>query len=170
MSERETAFQRLDDGIRDFGLTELHTHLMGMGSADFWVSRIMEVYIPRTGDDVFYPLDEIIKASDLNIFGCNSDDWSQSLKKSALEARLFDGLRCSMGDLVKSRDEFHQSSNEGIWNSELVYLLKDDDRLHNGAGPLRAMIRNWFEFLDSSGQSPSHIDIIDLCKFCCFHQ
>jgi len=27
-------------------LTELHTHLMGMGSADFWVTRIMQTYIP----------------------------------------------------------------------------------------------------------------------------
>ena len=37
----------LDKAIASRKLCELHTHLMGMGSADFWVSRIMKSYLPR---------------------------------------------------------------------------------------------------------------------------
>jgi len=38
---------RLDEAISGRALVELHSHLLGMGSADFWVSRIMTTYLPR---------------------------------------------------------------------------------------------------------------------------
>jgi len=38
---------RLDEAISGRALVELHSHLLGMGSADFWVRRIMMTYLPR---------------------------------------------------------------------------------------------------------------------------
>ena len=43
----ETLNTALDEAIHGGELTELHAHLMGMGSADFWVARIMQTYLPR---------------------------------------------------------------------------------------------------------------------------
>jgi hypothetical protein len=37
----------LDEHVSRRSLVELHSHLLGMGSADFWVSRIMATYLPR---------------------------------------------------------------------------------------------------------------------------
>ena len=37
----------LDEAIQGGELAELHSHLMGMGSADFWVARVMQTYLPR---------------------------------------------------------------------------------------------------------------------------
>ncbi len=45
---RKRLYDALDDMILKGGLAELHTHLAGMGSADFWVTRIMEGYLMRT--------------------------------------------------------------------------------------------------------------------------
>ncbi|KAI9095801.1 hypothetical protein DFS34DRAFT_651043 [Phlyctochytrium arcticum] len=40
-------FKRLDELITGKQLVDLHTHLLGMGSADFWLYRIMVTYLPR---------------------------------------------------------------------------------------------------------------------------
>ena len=180
MAEKE-AYCKLDENIGKCSLSELHTHLMGMGSADFWVSRIIETYIPRsisrTGNsrnahDVFYPLKVLIEASDITIMGCGEGDekaldWSWCMKKTAFEARMFDGLNSTMKECF----EFSKKSKDdgdvyyGIYNSKLMELLHQDDGHHHGKGPLRAMIRNWFEFLDGSGSSPCHTDVIDSCKY-----
>jgi hypothetical protein len=46
------AWKELDKSIEGKILVELHTHLLGMGSADFWVSRIMVTYLPRVSRPV----------------------------------------------------------------------------------------------------------------------
>ena len=45
--EKEKCWKSLDYLIRSKAFVELHTHLLGMGSADFWVNRIMWTYLPR---------------------------------------------------------------------------------------------------------------------------
>ncbi|KAJ3182306.1 hypothetical protein HDU87_008468 [Geranomyces variabilis] len=40
-------FRKLDEAITGKQLVDLHTHLLGMGSADFWLYRIMGTYLPR---------------------------------------------------------------------------------------------------------------------------
>jgi hypothetical protein len=45
--KKEEAWEYLDKLIRTKQLVELHTHLLGMGSSDFWVSRIIRTYLPR---------------------------------------------------------------------------------------------------------------------------
>mmetsp|Transcript_16969 Transcript_16969/g.22224 ORF Transcript_16969/g.22224 Transcript_16969/m.22224 type:complete len:120 (-) Transcript_16969:2056-2415(-) len=44
---KEKAEQYLDEKVVSHELVDLHTHLLGMGSADWWVTRIMKVYLPR---------------------------------------------------------------------------------------------------------------------------
>ena len=45
--DKEDVVHTLDNFAAVGGLTELHSHIMGMGSADFWVPRVMTVYLPR---------------------------------------------------------------------------------------------------------------------------
>ncbi|KAJ3184005.1 hypothetical protein HDU85_001856 [Gaertneriomyces sp. JEL0708] len=46
-SEKAELYHLLDRAASANWFTDLHTHLLGMGSADFWVSRIMVTYLPR---------------------------------------------------------------------------------------------------------------------------
>jgi hypothetical protein len=56
---REELVARLDEYLSRGALVELHSHLLGMGSADFWVSRIMMTYLPRVlaKDVLWRPMD-----------------------------------------------------------------------------------------------------------------
>jgi len=44
---QESLLQELDRQVGRLGLADLHTHLLGMGSADFWVDQIMRTYLVR---------------------------------------------------------------------------------------------------------------------------
>ena len=164
--EIEFQMKILNKRISRKSLTDLHTHLMGMGSADFWVSTIMVDYLSAIDKPVYYPLEHILTASGINFKA--DDNWSKEIAFSILEARMFDGQPSGSlldnSELKKAEDlESLKSIPEGevrcISNSKLVSMLKQD------SGPLRALIRNWFEFLDSSGIAPGHTDILDTCRF-----
>ena len=47
LAEQSETWIALDRAIENKELVELHTHLLGMGSANFWVHRIMLTYLPR---------------------------------------------------------------------------------------------------------------------------
>ena len=47
LAEQSETWIALDRAIKNKELVELHTHLLGMGSANFWVHRIMITYLPR---------------------------------------------------------------------------------------------------------------------------
>jgi len=159
----------LNDCVRNQELVELHTHLMGMGNANFWVLKIMEYYIPwkfsEGFPDVFYPLESLLKASGFSYD--KSCDFSYSEGCAKLEARMFDGLNvpATKRFITFKGTEGKYVGQKGIYNAALVECLIQEDANSNASpGPLRALVRNWFEFLDSSGQTPSRTDIIDICK------
>jgi hypothetical protein len=174
-------YKLLDDHIHCKGLTELHTHLMGMGSADFWVSKIIETYLPRAessiktaSSKVWYPWDEILKASGFEPMHGFMGELSESLAESV----IFDGfpsytlagviveefatLKAKPGD-NKARAAPRQRVR-CISNQTIVTMLQYEDSRTNRSGPFRALVRNWFEFLSSAGESVMHTEVLHQCK------
>lgn len=160
---KEALFDELDHWILKKGLTELHTHLLGMGSADFWVTRIIESYLPRAanalGNDVEYPLETILEASGFSK-ACDPIDLS------VFEAMFFDSSESET--LCSAFREVQINDNERkvcISNNKLVELLHAEDKVASlRGGSLRALVRNWFEFLGSNGNSAHHSEILKSCK------
>jgi len=162
---KEQLHSYLDEYCNSHGLVELHSHLMGMGSADFWVSRIIEQYIPRSirngGKDVFYPLEDIMTASSITKPKTDDAEWNTSIMLATLESRLFDGIPGgNFAQYCKKDKNLRNEEVYGIYNNDLVKLLNMEEANRNGR-PLRALVRNWFEFLDSEGKAASHTDILD---------
>lgn len=227
-NQKRDANNYLNAQIKQGGLVELHTHLMGMGNADFWVSKIMEDFLPSRNKDVFYPMKSLLLASGIAFSSSDENSYSFSIAKAKLEARMFDGLGSArfekdrdcvekadleiflnenkgstlISESAKSdiqrmldenddnhvfslksvQDKFAQSKKEkvkdllnlspgvdsklGIWNSTLVNLLEVEDSISKvHPGPLRALVRNWFQFLDTSGRKPNQADVLETCKF-----
>lgn len=152
---------KLNEEISNHGLVDLHTHLIGMGSADFWVSKVIEAYIPlrvlKLGEteDVFYPMDSLLIASGLKQ---GDGEYNDSIARSKLETRMFDGLSIPAAERFKN----HPDKGRGLYNSDLVRFLLMDNA--SRAGNLRSVVRNWFEFLGPSGEAPQQVDILDTCE------
>jgi hypothetical protein len=178
-SDKNELFLMLDNHILKKALTELHTHLMGMGSADFWVSKIMENYLPRielheqenkTGrvrqhGKVLFPLKDILVAT-----GGSGGRVDDELDESLFEALFFEGFDKHNLTVALEKDKEGESLSV-ISNQTIVNMLNDEDsRLHR-KGPLRALIRNWFEFLGTDGQHATHSEVLQTCKhsFCDLH-
>ena len=161
-SDKDQLFKFLDDNILRKGLTELHTHLMGMGSADFWVSKIMESYLHRiecdedkpSGTKVEFSLAQLMIAS-----GFSYSD-SDSCDISLFEARFFDGFL--------NRNLKSTAPNSRISNATIVSMLHEEDERTGRGGPFRALVRNWFQFLGSNGQSAMHTEVLRTCKYYCY--
>lgn len=171
-STKQDLFDVLDSWMFNKGLTELHTHLMGMGSADFWVSRIIESYLPRVArkmrTDVYYPIDFILKASGFK----TGSSFDAAMDLSLFEAMFFDNIVADDQQETYNLQRcvtFHNNV-PCISNNQLVELLRIEDKslLRSGAqagnGPLRAMVRNWFEFLSPGGDVAHHSEILNTCK------
>jgi hypothetical protein len=143
-------------------LVELHTHLMGMGSADFWVNRIMKVFLPNrvaSGfDDVTYTVGNIWTASGLrfphSVFG-EDESWQRAI----LESKMFDGLETKMSDVFEKRKNNSGGWEWSITNTRLLQILQKSPN-----EVLLGMVRNWFEFLDVNGKNPSYADILQTCN------
>lgn len=120
--------------------------------------------------DVVYPVKKLIEACGIQIPQKHHDDFVLSefvleCSQSILESKLFDvpGKAAENSHLmikqywvldVKSgcfREE------RGISNNDLMKLAKSSK-----IGVL-GIIRNWFEFLDASGETPELSDIRDTC-------
>lgn len=165
-SEKEALYATLDSFISRKGLTDLHTHLMGMGSADFWVSRIMETYLPRIMNpdkpetDVFYPLSDVLRASGFE----SLTPFDKELDKSVFEARFFDGFDDGTSNYnLKSVFQL-KSGVLCLANQSLIKMLRFEDAKFHRSGPLRALVRNWFQFLGSNGQPAHHSEVLQICK------
>lgn len=160
---KRDAIKCLDDAIRKGRMVELHTHLLGMGNADFWVSKIMEGYLPSIQDNkVFYKVEDLMVASGIDFD--KSSAYSISIAKATLETRMFDGLDIDKADRFQTKEE-NGEFIPGIWNSRLVeYLALDDAKSKVHPGPLRALVMNWFQFLDTSGSKPNQADVLETCK------
>eukprot|EP01033_Poteriospumella_lacustris_P017303 gene17303-12369_t len=125
-----------------------------MGNADFWVTRIMEGYLPRVKPKLKYPFEDICAASCLTLNGLETDEgWRRAL----IESRLFDGSKYTLNDIPDFNPD-----KPSIPNDFLVLLLEEEDeRYPNRDGPVRSIVRNWFEFLDSNGRYPDKNAILD---------
>ena len=193
-------------------LVELHTHLVGMGNADFWVSKIMEGYIPSIGGDVFYPIEDLLVASGFDGLSVPAADRFQQLEEDFLSSADFEQLVrestkviAEQLEIVRSlkdddeqkgdfyliekalkafktkaeqnivKEKINQKSLSvrrkgfkkkwGILNSKLVEHLALEDSVSKAhPGPLRALVRNWFQFLDTSGSKPNQADVLETCK------
>lgn len=168
---KQDLFDELDAWIFNKGLTELHTHLMGMGSADFWVSRIIESYLPRVAKkkktDVFYPLEKILQSSGFK----TGDSFDAEMDLSLFEAIFFDNIVTNDLETYNLQRcvEYHNDI-PCMSNKQLVELLRIEDEslrksgAQTGHGPLRAVVRNWFEFLSPGGEVAHHSEILNTCK------
>jgi hypothetical protein len=173
LSHMDKLFFEFDKRATRGELVDLHSHLMGMGSADFWVNRIMRVYLinkthaeTKTGkkkfEDVKYSVSDMWIASGLR-FPNSVLDEDPSWKRAILESKMFDGLRYNMAsEFNPIRVSPKNGSPYDDWeitNTGLMKLLEQNPR-----GPLRGMLRNWYEFLDVHGNAPSLADILQTCK------
>lgn len=149
--------KKLDDLILGDSLVDLHTHLMGMGNADFWVTKIIEGYLPRAKSNVVYKFCKICEASNLTLGSLEKSlDWQRAL----VESRLFDGSAHTLLDIPGLNADDPSLPNEFL----ATMLQEEDSRYPNRDGPLRSLVRNWFEFLDSNGSYPDQNAILDTCK------
>jgi hypothetical protein len=174
----------LDRQIQDHRLVELHTHLMGMGDADFWVHLIIETYIPRSTEfakahleenfDVFYSVDHILEASGYHYD--KGDQYAKELARAKLESKMFDGFRHTGEDLPafftvgkqlgpnvgskRKRSPTDDGDVHGVYNSTLAKYLA----ISGVSSPFHAVVRNWFQFLDPAGNPVSHADILETCE------
>ena len=164
-TDKDQLFKILDKHILKKGLTELHTHLMGMGSADFWVSKIMESYLHRIECDEDKPSERKVEftLAQLMIASGYSYSDSDSYDLSLFEARFFDGFLNR--NLKSTAVPNSKISNAKISNATIVSMLHEEDERTGRGGPFRALVRNWFQFLSSNGQSAMHTEVLRTCKY-----
>ena len=91
---QQSLYEQLDEYVREKRLTDLHTHLMGMGSANFWVKKIIEKYIhlKEKGEKriVKYSLLDLLLAT--GILPAPNGSFERSIQYSRLESRFFDSI------------------------------------------------------------------------------
>eukprot|EP01035_Chromulina_nebulosa_P034927 gene34927-46917_t len=95
--QQQSLYKRLDEYVREKRLTDLHTHLMGMGSANFWVKKIIEKYIrlKEEGENdskkvVKYSLLDLLLAT--GVLPAPNGSFERSIQYSRLESRFFDSI------------------------------------------------------------------------------
>eukprot|EP01038_Epipyxis_sp_PR26KG_P017182 gene17182-23674_t len=142
-------FDVLQNNIRNQSLTELHTHIYGMGSAEFWVKTIIENFLIRikinTDREVLYTIKDLLKA-DGHIFEEPKEETPNiiphrtQLKISRLESRLFGTLKHRSNN--SHFDEFNAQNilERYLSNTRLVDFLSTP-------GEFTSIVSNWFQFL-----------------------
>ena len=76
-----------------------------MGSADFWLSRIVEGYLPRAGKNVKYKLCKLLEASG---FEKDSTTFNGAMDRAIFESLFFDCVGSNSFESVCSLDEDQQ--------------------------------------------------------------
>jgi hypothetical protein len=167
-NKEKELFERLDYYVLHKRLAELHTHIMGMGSANFWVNKVIQKYIPLKEKDsikngsnkaVIYPLVDLLKANGIILKG-DLGDFYNKVEFSRLESRLFDSISgVNFQKIIdENREKFPgRADYEFISNSKLIELL-GKDALSTNSGHLMSFIRNSFQFLSNSGADPTRFD------------
>ena len=133
-------YKVLDTRIRNKELIDLHTHLLGMGSADFWVHRIIMTYLIRIAknggpfgtqkellkhlktllkyqlyeinDESQSPTDTLLKRIEAFVKDLQRDNTKQDYTKFTLQLDLFESLQAS---------ESHLNSFLTRYTEEVVY-------------------------------------------------
>jgi hypothetical protein len=181
---KRSLWSRLDEQIYRNGLTDLHTHLMGMGSSEFWVSKIIKTYLSEK-KGAFLSLKSVMIASGYPVpKGPISDDrgdvenfFSQYYSQiSRFESRFFEGFEGVEGfkfETLFERTQDDSSAHDPL-NTERRQMLvsklfemleyeNNGQRVKDG-GPLLALVRNWFELLSTSGSAAVQTDILETCE------
>lgn len=93
-ADADELFHALDFAATRNALVELHTHLLGMGSADFWVHQIMLTYLPRS---------------------FKADGSDTNLTFDGVRNRVKEVIRwCNFGDSAPNLDSFEKESFAGF--------------------------------------------------------
>lgn len=159
----ETLYYHLETKINQEIFTDLHTHLMGLGDADWWVDNVIEGYIPRKESSVkgkqnakvFYAIEDLCRASG-KVFNGEDREYADQKGRAVLEARIFDNYGFTW--------EKNKNNIYGLSNENLAKRLQKEKLEVGLSGPLRGLVRNWFELLDPSGNRPDRAHITSMCK------
>jgi hypothetical protein len=157
--------QKLADVVGNSGLTELHTHLTGMGSAAFWVTSIMNGYIrAREAQDskrrVLYSLSDLMIASGYVGYGNRTgvqQTFSDEVEESLFESTFFDGFN----DVNLGTANFFVRKDGELFlpNGQVLAMMS--------AGPpqFSGLVRSWFQFLQPNGTDTQLPDYLRICKY-----
>ena len=141
---RNELFRELEIKLLEKKFVDLNCQLLEMGSADFWVEKIMENYLDCDFDDssdVVYPLNDLTRATG------SMEQATNERGRLYLQANL---LRRIYGSSSTVRRD-NSNSSESVTNKDLVSLLREEDQRLSASGdtsrsrPLRELIRGWFE-------------------------
>ena len=141
---RNELFRELEMKLLEKKFVDLNCQLLEMGSADFWVEKIMENYLDCDFDDssdVVYPLNDLTRATG------SMEQATNERGRLYLQANL---LRRIYGSSSTVRRD-NSNSSESVTNKDLVSLLREEDQRLSASGdtsrsrPLRELIRGWFE-------------------------
>ena len=141
---RNELFRELEIKLLEKKFVDLNCQLLEMGSADFWVEKIMENYLDcdfEDSSDVVYPLNDLIRATG------SMEQVTNERGRLYLQANL---VRRIYGNSSTVRRD-PNSSPESVKNKDLVSLLREEDQRLSASGdasrsrPLRELIRGWFE-------------------------
>lgn len=142
---RNELFRELEIKLLEKKFVDLNCQLLEMGSADFWVEKIMENYLNcdfEDSSDVVYPLNDLIRATG------SMEQVTNERGRLYLQANL---LRRIYGSSSTVRRDNPNSSSESVTNKDLLSLLREEDQRLSAIGdtsrsrPLRELIRGWFE-------------------------
>ena len=96
-----SCYRTLHEKVNSMQLMDLHTHLIGMGNADFWVVRIMETYLTN----------------------CDPNLNPQKKQKSK-ESQLYDLMKCEL--TTENYKRFKNNFENSLKNDSITVVEKDE--------------------------------------------
>jgi hypothetical protein len=148
-------------------ITELHTHLMGMGDANFWINDILIGFLCSENnienDDVFYPIETFIEAvtgKKMVDYNENSNSSNEYLKHS-FETLFYNSMPENIGSI---EDTFFIKKEDGkvvISNKKLIEIMSHEVGLKNQ--PFHSLIKNCFQFLNLNGEIANQNEVLKTC-------
>jgi hypothetical protein len=166
-------WRKLDVAIYRNRLTDLHTHLMGLGSADFWVTKILRNFLLRKKPDATIPLQYVMICSGFPVPNYTDDAHGYYSQVSKFESRFFDGFdgqpTLSFSTVFVHNYRFNETVDPlGIKNRSISVVvlnnMLDDEARRGPDGPLLGLVRNWFDFLNTTGSAAFQTDVLQICK------
>ena len=152
-----TKKKKLNNFLNTKKTTELHTHLMGMGDADFWINDILIKHIFQKNENILFPIEIFIEA----VTGKKIENEKKFTKDSlqhVFESLFFHNMPENIGSI---EDAFVINKKDGksvISNNKLIEMMSHEIGLKNQ--PLRALLKNCFQFLNLNGDPANYDDVL----------
>jgi hypothetical protein len=174
---KEKLWAELEKRIRKDSLTDLHTHLCGLGDANFWVTKIICTLLPRLAPEARFSLEAVMICTGFRFAELDEDDkFTYYSELSKFESRFFDGFEGTNinfmgcftvdGSATLTTSDPLQLRRRSIEVTQLVKMLRlERARCGKDGGPLHALVSNWFEFLNFAGSAAAQADILQACKY-----